>query len=146
MAKVEQVMSSTITSVSPASPIIEVAQKMRDFGVSTMPVCEKGKFRGIITDSSIVSKVVASAHNPKREHAKSFMTNGMPKVSVGCDIVEAAKIMASHRVHYLPVVHNGGKFVGLLTLDDLVKESLALASMVLARTDEKQSANGSRRK
>ncbi len=145
MAKVEQVMSSTITSVSPASPIIEVAQKMRDFGISTMPVCEKGKFRGIITDSSIVSKVVASAHNPKREHARSVMTNGMPKVSVGCDIAEAAKIMASHQVHYLPVVHNGGKFVGLLTLDDLVKESLALASMVLARTEKKEPSNGSKR-
>lgn len=145
MAKVEQVMSSTITSVSPASPIIEVAQKMRDFGISTMPVCEKGKFRGIITDSSIVAKVVASAHNPKREHARSLMTNSMPKVSVGCDIAEAAKIMASHRTHYLPVVHNGGKFVGLLTLDDLVKESLALASMVLAKIEKKEPSSGSKK-
>ena len=142
MTKVEHVMSSTITSVSPSSPIIEVAQKMRDFGISTMPVCENGKFRGIITDSSIVSKVVASAHNPKREHARSLMINGMPKVSIGCDIAEAAKIMARNQVQYLPVVHNGGKFVGLLTLDDLVKESLALASMVLAKTDKMTSSSG----
>lgn len=146
MAKVEQIMTNNAATISPSSPIIEVAQKMRDCGQSTMPVCENGKFRGIITESSIVTKVVASAQNPKREHASSLMTNGIPKVSVGCDIVDAAKIMASHRVHFLPVVHNGGKFVGLLTLNDLVKESVALASMVLARTDERPPVNGSRKK
>jgi len=39
--------------------------------------------------------------------------------------------MANHGICYLPVVNNGGKFAGLLTIDDLVKESLILASLVL---------------
>jgi CBS domain-containing protein len=144
MPRVEQIMKNNITTVTPAAPIVEVAQKMKDYGQSTIPVCENGKLRGIITESTIVSRIVASAQNPKREYARSLMTNGIPKVSLGCDIVEAAKIMAKNRVHYLPVVQNGGKLMGILTLDDLAKENIALASMVLARTDEKHSTNGSR--
>lgn len=135
MARVEEIMLRNVASVSPSAPIIEVAQKMRDCGIGTIPVCENGKLRGMITERSIVSKTVAYAHNPKRERAKSLMSNNGPKISLGSSTTDAAKIMATHRVCCLPVVHNGGKFVGLLTLNNLVNESPALASMVLARAD-----------
>lgn len=136
MAKVEDIMTSNIAPVSPSTPILEVARRMRDSGLSTIPVCENGKLRGLITDRVIISRVVASGHNPKRESAGSLMLNGVPKVPMGCDVVEAAKIMASHGIHYLPVVQNGGKFAGILTLKDLIKESMVLASMVLATSDK----------
>ncbi len=135
MARVEEIMLTNVASVSPSAPIVEVAQKMRDCRLGTIPVCENGKLRGMITERSIVSKIVASAHNPKRERAKTLMSNDGPKISFGCNTTEAAKIMATHRVCCLPVVQNGGKFVGLLTLNNLVNESPVLASMVLARTN-----------
>ena len=104
--------------------------------LSVVPVCENGKLRGLIMEKSIVSTIAAYTSDLKRQSAESIMTTDIPKVSSGCDIVEAAKIMASHRIRYLPVVKNGGKLVGILTLDGLVKESLVLASMVLARQDQ----------
>ncbi len=124
MTKVEDIMTSNISSVTPSTPILEVARKMRDSGSSTIPVCENGKLRGLITEKSIVAKIVAAGQNPKREQAASLMVNGIPKIPYGCDAVEAAKIMANHGVRYLPVVQNGGKLAGMLTLDDLVKEIL----------------------
>ncbi len=136
MARVEQIMLTNIASVSPSSPIIEVAQKVRECRLGAMPVWENGKLRGMITERSIISRVVAYAYNPKRERAKTFMSNNGPKISFGSNTTEAAKIMATHRVCCLPVVQNGGKFVGLLTLNSLVNESPALASMVLARADD----------
>jgi len=135
MAKVEEVMTKNITPVSPSTPILEVAQKMRDSGLGTIPVCENGKLRGLITEKNIVTRVVASGQNPKRERASSLMVNGGPKVPLGFDVVDAAKVMASHGMYYLPVVQSGGKFAGILTLGDLVKESMVLASMVLATTE-----------
>lgn len=146
MARVEEIMTTNVASVSPSAPIVEVAQRMRDYGLGTIPVCENGKLRGMITERSIVSKIVASAHNPKRERARSLMSNCGPKISFGCDTTEAAKIMATHRVCCLPVVRNGGKLAGLVTLNNLVKGSLALASMVLARTEKDSPSNEIREK
>lgn len=136
MARVEEVMTLNVASVSPSAPIMEVAQKMRDCGLGIIPVCENGRLRGMITERSIIAGIVALAHNPKREHARTLMNSNGPKISFGSDTTEAAKIMATHRISCLPVVQNGGKLAGLLTLDNLVKESLALASMVLAKRTE----------
>ena len=135
MAKVEEVMTKNISPVSPSTPILEVAQKMRDSGMGTIPVCKNGKLRGLISERSIVSRVVASGQNPKRECAGALMVNEGPKVSLGCDVVDAAKVMANHGIHCLPVVQNGGKFAGILMLSDLIKESMVLASMVLATSE-----------
>ena len=141
MAKVEDIMTNNFSPVTPTTSIFEVAQKMRDTGLGTMPVCENGKLRGLVTEESIVTKIVASGQSPKQEHAESLMISGGPKIPYGSDAVEAAKIMANHGVRYLPVIRNGGKLVGMLTLDDLVKESMVLATMVLATSKGNGLAN-----
>ncbi len=145
MAKVEDIMTNGFSPVSPETPILEVAQQMRDSGLGTIPVCENGKLRGLITESSIVSKIVASGQNPKREQAGAIMSSGGPKIQYGCDAVEAAKIMANHGVRYLPIVQNGGKLAGMLTIDDLVKESMVLATMVLATSNGKSAAGSGKK-
>ncbi|MFO8100610.1 MAG: CBS domain-containing protein [Dehalococcoidia bacterium] len=132
MTKVKEIITDDVQSVSPTDTIAKVAQKMADSGQRVLPVCQDGKFRGIITESDIVSHLVAKGQAPSRELAESLITNHSPKVSDGTDIVDAARIMADNGICYLPVVGKGGKFSGLLTLGDLVKESLALASIVLA--------------
>lgn len=142
MAKVEDVMRSDIVTVSPATPVVEVAQKMRDHALRIIPVCENGKFRGVITEGAIVSRIVAGGQNPKRERAGALMVNGVPKIPLGCDVLEAAKLMSSHGVWCLPVVQNGGRFMGLLTIDDLVRESMVLASMALAPNENAASGMG----
>jgi len=49
MARVNEVMMSEVTSVAISTPAIEVAQRMKTSRAGTIPVCENGKFRGIIT-------------------------------------------------------------------------------------------------
>ena len=132
MPKVKEIMTDGVKPVSPSDTIAEVAQKMTDSALQVLPVCKNGRFSGIITESDIVSNFVAKDHDPRHERADSLVINHVPKVSAGSDIVDAARIMANYGISYLPVVNNGGKFAGLLTIGDLVKESLALAIIVLA--------------
>ena len=130
MAVVSEVMSKRPVSVPPSAPIFKVAQKMRDCATGIVPVCENGRYRGIVTDRDIITRVVAASQNPEREQAKDLMKRDGPIVSPGHHLEEAARIMASNGVQALPVARNG-KLVGLFTLDDLARESLALAAMVL---------------
>jgi CBS domain-containing protein len=143
MAKVEDIISTHINPVTPATPITEVSKQMRTSRQSIIPVCENDKLRGIISEKDIIYKIVASGQNAKKENAGKLMTNGSPKVPFGCDVVEAAKIMANNGINYLPVVQNGGRFVGILTLNDLIQESIVLASMVLATTSQHATSSAS---
>ena len=137
MKKVQEIMDSNPITVSPSATVIEVARKMTKHKLAMIPVCENGKLRGVISEGDIISNIGASSQNPKRREARSLMHNDLPKVSPGVDTFSAAKLMARHQVHYLPVVQNG-KFKGILTLDHLVGDSLATASLVLDHTQRER--------
>ena len=136
MAKVRETMTRDVVSVKPSATIIEVAQKMRDYGTGFIPVCENGKFRGMVRERDIITHIVATAQDPKSERATSVM-HRTPTVSPGEDSIQAAKVMTSDNLRVLPVVAHSGRLLGLLSLDDLAQESLALAANVLVKTAER---------
>ena len=133
MLKVKDVMTSELASVPPLTPVIEVAHQMKVSGRGVIPVCDNGKFRGVITERDIVIGVVATATDPVTEPARSVMNNHLPLISPGDEIMQAAKVMVDNGARVLPVAQNG-KLLGLFTLDDLARESLGLAAMVFSKT------------
>jgi len=140
MVKVRDIMTREFISVPPSTPIIKVAQEMRNSRTGAIPVCDKGKFRGVITERDIVIGIVANACNPKREHAGSLVNIRHPIISPGEEIMQAAKVMVNHGVRVLPVAQSG-KLLGLFTLDDLTRESLTMAAVVFTQTARPKAAN-----
>ncbi len=118
--RVKEVMDTAVNPVSPSTPIIEVAHQMKLSRTGSIPICNKGRFRGLITERDIVFNVVARAIDPVTETVSSIMNKHLPVVSPDDDIMDAAKVMADSNIHILPVVQSG-KLVGLLTLESLSK-------------------------
>ena len=139
MLKVRDVMASEFASVSSHTPVIEMAHQMKVSGTGVIPVCDNGKFQGIVTERNIVIGIVATAADPVTEPARSVMNNNLPIISPGDDIIQAAKVMVNNGVRVLPVAQNE-KLLGLFTLDDLAQESLALAAMVFSKTVKLQAS------
>ena len=137
--KVKDIMTSEFASVARSAPILEVAQKMKDSATWAIPVCDNGKFRGIITERDIVMGVADIAGNLSNLPVKLLANNHGPIISPGEDILQAAKVMVNSGVRVLPVAQNG-KLLGLFTLDDLARESLALAAMVFSKTIKLQAS------
>ena len=98
-----------------------------------IPVCENGKFRGIITERDIVTGVVAAGRDPGAAPASSVMSKDLPTVSPNDDLWKAVNVMADRGIKVLPVVQDS-KLVSLLSLDDLAKKNPALAAMVFSRS------------
>jgi len=130
MLKVQDFITSEVISVAPSAPVIEVAQQMLAFGRGVIPVCDNGKFRGVVTERDLV-RLLATGCDPVTEPASSVMSNHPSIVSPGADIMEAVKVMLNNGAWVLLVVQNG-KLLGLLTLDDLARESLTLATVLAA--------------
>ena len=133
MTTVKDVMTSNVTSVTPSTSTIEVAQRMKASGTGTISVCENGKLRGIITERDIVVSVVAASRDPGATLAGSVMSKDWPTVPPNEDIWRAVNVMADRGIKVLPVVQDS-KLVGLLSLDDLTQKSPALAAMVFSRS------------
>lgn len=124
---VSQFMTSQVFTVSPEDNIANTMALMREKKISRLPVVEKGKLVGIVTDGDLreVSPSPATtlsifelnylvAKTPIRDVAVKKVITCTPETK----IEDAALLMRDHGIGALPVMDHG-KLVGIVTGTDI---------------------------
>ncbi|HEY8910480.1 MAG TPA: CBS domain-containing protein [Desulfosporosinus sp.] len=121
--KVREVMTDSVDCVSPTASAVDVAKMMKKDDVGSIPICDKNKIVGVITDRDIVLKVVAVGGDPSSTSAKDIMTTKVISVTADQDVHEAADLMAKYQIRRLPVLEKGN-LIGIVALADLATEKI----------------------
>ena len=117
--KIQDVMTPDVSFVEPGTPILEIARKMRDNDIGSMPVVEDGRLVGMVTDRDIVVRVVADGADLGSKTARDAMS---PRVLYCFDDEELEAVlenMGDQQVRRLPVVNRDKRLVGMVSLGDL---------------------------
>jgi CBS domain-containing protein len=137
---VRDLMTTGVRTVSPETPLKDVAAILAEHGISGLPVCDgEGRVLGVVSEGDILFKEQGDrerrggplARLVDNSHARgaakvSARTAGEAMTSPAITITPerpastAARIMLDHRVNRLPVVRDG-VLVGLVTRADLVR-------------------------
>ncbi|MCG1008480.1 CBS domain-containing protein [Salinicoccus sp. ID82-1] len=115
--KVSEIMTTEVETCGPETTIQEVASKMMELDVGSIPVTEGGNLRGIITDRDLVIRGIAaqfSLDTPVNRIISSDNITGTPDM----DVEEAANLMAQQRIRRLPIIEDN-KVVGIVSLGDV---------------------------
>jgi CBS domain-containing protein len=118
--KTRDVMTANPHTVGPNDSIQAIAAIMRDEDTGVVPVVEKGKLIGVVTDRDIVIRCVAEgSFNAK---ATDALSDEVVTITPDMSVADAADLMAEHQIRRLPVVE-GERLVGIVSLGDIaVKE------------------------
>jgi CBS domain-containing protein len=117
---VRDVMTKNPLTAAPGDNLQTVAKIMRDEDTGVVPIVEKGKLIGIVTDRDIVIRCVAEGKFDAK--ATEASSDDVVTVTADMSIADAADLMAEHQIRRLPVV-DGDKLVGIVSLGDIaVKE------------------------
>ncbi|MFZ5965628.1 MAG: CBS domain-containing protein [Bacillota bacterium] len=115
--KVRDLMTKEVSFANPGTRVNEIAQKMEQLNVGSIPICDDSRHAvGIVTDRDIVLKSVSNGNI--NATAQDVMTRNLIYATSEMDAHEAANLMAQHQIRRLPVVDNG-KLVGMLAIGDL---------------------------
>lgn len=137
---VKDLMTTEVVSVTPETPLKEVAQQLAEHGIGGMPVVdESGRVVGVISESDFVIKERGREYarrsplhwligDRRREFDRVEATTAggamtAPPITIDgsmATIREAAIVMVEHRINRLPVTH-GDKLVGIITRGDVVR-------------------------
>jgi CBS domain-containing protein len=128
---VKDVMSTRVETIAPTSNVRDCARKMDQVGVGLLPVADKGKLVGVVTDRDICCSVVARDRDPETVTVREIMTTDVASCLEEQDCTEAARLMEDKHVRRLPVVNRQQAMTGLLSIDDLARCSHDLAGQVL---------------
>jgi CBS domain-containing protein len=122
MAKVVDVMTRDLQTISPNASIQDAAQKMKTNNVGSLPVTLDSRLVGTITDRDITIRVIAEGRDPRNTEVREAMTTTLVTVRPNQDLSEAEALMNSNRIRRLPVVEKNGRIVGYITMATVAKE------------------------
>ncbi len=117
--KVKDLMHRGAEFVAPNASVQQIAKKMRDFDVGAIPVCEKGKLVGIVTDRDITIRALANGKDASKVEAKDVMSRNLVFCRDSEEAEDAIRIMEDNQIRRLPVLDEAQKLVGMVSLGDI---------------------------
>jgi CBS domain-containing protein len=128
---VREIMTRKMETVLPTATLREVARKMRDVNIGSLPVAEKGKLIGMITDRDICCRGVADGFDPDRVQVREIMSQDIAFCFSYDTVNDAVRQMEQRHIRRLAVLNGDKTIAGLLSVDDLAHYSRQLAGEVL---------------
>jgi len=123
MKTIQDVMTRGVEVVDPNATLMQVAEKMRQFNVGPLPVCDGDRLVGVVTDRDLVVRGIAMGHDPHTSKVSSVMTEDVELIHLEASLEEAADLMKEKQIRRLLVVDDHKNLVGILSLGDLAQEA-----------------------
>ena len=116
---VKDVMTPDPICCDPLDTLDEVAKRMREHDCGAIPVCERKKLVGMVTDRDITIRAVATGRTPASIPVREVMTRKLLSLHPDDDVELAVETMKANLVRRLPVVNDRGEIVGIVAPSDL---------------------------
>ena len=116
---VKDVIKRQVATVGADASVALAARMMRDQDVGCLPVLERERLIGMITDRDIVVRGVAEGLDPRRAIVREAMSADAIACSAEHTVDQARALMAVNLIKHLPVLDEGERVVGLVALRDI---------------------------
>jgi acetoin utilization protein AcuB len=127
---IKEIMKSDITSISPETKLSDAYSLMQKKNIRHLPVVEKNKLVGIVTDRDLRLSTSRLAKHPfePEEAVKQIMSHPVKTTHPSDPIESAAQLMRELKIGCLPVVEEG-LLVGMVTITDMLDALLLLTGV-----------------
>ncbi|WP_353476427.1 CBS domain-containing protein (plasmid) [Salipiger sp. H15] len=126
--KVSEAMHAPAEWVSADTPVSEIAARMAQDDLGAVPIGRDDRLVGMITDRDLALRVVGEKRDPERTLAVEVMSPGIVYCSTEESVEDAIHLMDQKQIRRLPVLDEGKRLVGMLSLGDIAHAaSLQLA-------------------
>ncbi len=127
--RVAEIMSHKVHTVNQHENISRVMYLMNYEKIRHLPVVEKGRIVGIVSDRDLYKALGTREHTLEVEseeqlhssnRVQNIMRRGVVTTTPEASVSEAADLMAGHKIGALPVVVDN-KLVGIVSAVDILK-------------------------
>jgi CBS domain-containing protein len=121
--KIRDIMTPDVEYVWPDDTLQEAAVKMKDLDVGTLPVCDRARVVGILTDRDVTVRAVAEGRDPRSTRVRDIMTKDIIYCYDDEDEEAATRLMQERQVRRILILNRGRRLVGIVSLGDLAAET-----------------------
>lgn len=127
MASVAQILQGkseqTVHTIAPGATVFEAISLMAEKNIGALPVVSEGRVVGILTERNYARHVVLAGRSSKDTAVAEIMDKQAWEVHPGHSREACMALMTRERARHL-VVTEAGRLVGLVSIGDLVKDTI----------------------
>jgi acetoin utilization protein AcuB len=138
MLLVENWMNPNVITVDADDSMLDATKLLKEHNIRHLPVLEKGKLVGVITDRDLKRASPSDATALEAHEllylianikVREIMTKNPITVPYNYTIEEAAELLLQARISGMPVVDKDGEVIGTITQTDLFKVLISLTGV-----------------
>ncbi|MDP3087839.1 MAG: CBS domain-containing protein [Methylotenera sp.] len=128
MKTIQQLLDSKkhkeVISIAPHRPVFDALVVLAEYKIGALVILDGDKLVGIFSERDYAREVILQGKSSKTTPISEVMTTDVISSKLTDNIEQAMTVMSDKRIRHLPVVDNG-KVVGMLSIGDLVKETIS---------------------
>jgi len=120
-------------TISPEASVLDALKLMAEKEIGALMVVDKkDKVVGIVTERDYARKIILKGKTSMKTSVKEIMTpsNKMYIVKPDTPVEDCMVLMTGKHIRHVPVF-DGGKFVGLISIGDVVKSTISQKDILI---------------
>ncbi|QLC72702.1 CBS domain-containing protein [Pseudomonas sp. LPB0260] len=127
--------SAAVHSVSPTTTVLDAIKLMAEKGIGALVVLHNGRLAGIVSERDYARKVALLERSAFSAQVSEIMTAEVITVGPSQTAQECMQLMTDRHLRHLPVMAEG-ELIGLLSIGDLVKETIAEQARLIQQLEQ----------
>jgi CBS domain-containing protein len=123
-----------LSTIGPQASVLDALRQMAEKDIGALPVIEDGELVGIVSERDYARKVILQGKSSQDTPVREIMTEGAYCVQPANTLEECMALVTERRIRHLPVMDDG-KLIGILSIGDLVKETIAEQQYVIRQLE-----------
>ena len=127
MKTIKQVLEAKgteILTIGPDRSVYDAVETMAEKEVGALLVVEEGEVVGLVSERDYARKIILKGLSSPKTPVRNIMATHVVYARPELTVEEGLALMTDKRCRHLPVMDDG-KLMGILSIGDLVKASLA---------------------
>lgn len=134
LLKLKAQHAQQVYTIAPNQTVLEALKVMAETNVGALPVVEGGRVVGIVSERDYARKMVLKGRSSAGTEVRKIMSSPVITVDSHQSVETCMSMMTDSHLRHLPVVEDG-QLIGLLSIGDLVKESIAAQAELIRQLE-----------
>lgn len=135
IAQVLEVKTAPIATIEADSTVLDALKVLADRGIGAVLVMREGTLAGIFSERDYARRVVLQGRSSAGTPVGDVMTNQLTTITPTTTVEEAMQLMTDRRIRHLPVLDAAGTLVGVVSIGDMVKETIAYQQFLIKQLE-----------
>ena len=121
--------------VSPNDSVFHALTLMAQHDVGALMVLDGEQLVGIFSERDYARKIILHGKSSKETLVSEIMSDKVAYVTPGTTLDECMALMTEKRFRHLPVLNEDGSVAGIISIGDLVKETISSQQFLIKQLE-----------